>query len=482
MTTPKPWDKAIKEFRKAMNKNVSFLLVLLFVAMIPLTSCNLPGSESEPVAQAAAPEEVSAAPVHVAPAETGDISLIYDYTGNVEAAQSVNVLPMAAGRVETVLVEVGDEVEAGDPIATVESDLYSAQMKQAEAGLDLARLGLTKMQEGVRPEQIAATQAAVQFARDAVSDLTNISDEERTAAVAGMAQAQAALRLAQSEYDKIAWAGQVGMMPQALQLEQATIAYEAAKAAYELQTNPSDLQLSPMMAQLAQAELALALAKEPFTETDYEMARAQVELAEAAVEMARIQMEETTIRAPIDGVVAELYIPQGSMAAPQAPAALLVSKDVEVIINVEESRISQVEKDQPAALRVTAFPDQDFPGVVTSVAPMADKQSRTFAVKVTPLDEDHKLRSGMFANLALLIEERQEAVLVPRAAVTEVHGQETVYVLTEDDTVEQRAVTIGLDDGDRVEILSGVADGEQVVTAGQASLQDGTLVEVTGLD
>jgi cell division protein FtsI/penicillin-binding protein 2 len=81
------------------------------------------------------------------------------------------------------------------------------------------------MEEGARPEQIAAAEAAVQFTRNAVSDLTNISDEERTTAVAALAQAEAALRLAQSEYDKIAWAGQVGMMPQALQLEQATIAY-----------------------------------------------------------------------------------------------------------------------------------------------------------------------------------------------------------------------------------------------------------------
>jgi HlyD family secretion protein len=460
-----------------MNKNVSLLLTLFLAALIPLTACS-PMGEAEPVAQAAAPEEVTAAPVQVAPVETGDISLIYAYTGDIEPTQSVNVLPVAAGRVETLLVEVGDELKAGDPIATVESDIYSAQLKQAEAGLQLANLGLTKMEEGARPEQIAAAQAAVQLARNAMNDLTNISDEERTAAVAALAQTEAALRLAQSEYDKIAWAGQVGMTPQALQLEQATIAYEAAKAAYDLQTNPSDLQLSPLMAQLAQAELALALAKEPFTQTDFEMARAQVELAEAAVQMARIQMEETTIRAPIDGVIAELYITQGGMAGPQAPAALLVSKEMEVLLNVEESRISQVEEGQPAALQVTAYPGQDFPGVVTNIAPMADKQSRTFAVKVTPLDEDNLLRSGMFANLSLLVQEKQGALLVPRAAVTEVAGQETVYVVNDDNTIDQRAVVTGLVEDSRVEILSGLTANEHVVIAGQAGLQDGSTVEV----
>jgi HlyD family secretion protein len=460
-----------------MNKKTSLLLTLLLVALIPLTACS-PLGDSEPVVQAAAPEEVPAAPVEVAPVESGDIAVIYSYTGNIEAANSVNVMPGAAGRVESVLVEVGDELQAGDPIAVLESDLYATQLKQAEAGLEAARLGLAKMEEGTRPEQIAAAQAAVQFARNAVTDLTDISDEERTAAVAALAQTEAALRLAQSEYDKVAWAGQVGMLPQALQLEQATIAYEAAKAAYELQTNPSDLQLSPLMVQLAQAELALALSKNPFTETDFEMARNQVKLAEAAVDMARIQVEETVIRAPIDGVVAELYITEGSMAAPQAPAALFVSKPVEIILNVEESRIGHVAEGQNAALQVTAYPGQDFPAVVTNVAPTADSQSHTFAVQVTPLDEDHLLRSGMYANVSLLIEEKQETLLVPRAALTEVAGQETVYVLNGDNTVERRAVTTGLEEDDRVEILSGLTVGEQVVIAGQASLGDGSKVEV----
>ncbi len=463
--------------RPLFGKKALWILPILLLAGLPLMTACSPATN--PVAQAAPPPaEASAAPVQVAAVETGDIAVVYAYTGNIEAADSVNVMPGTAGRIESVLVEVGDQLKAGDPIAVVESEIYATQLRQAEAGLEAAQLGLTKMEEGARPEQIAAAQAAVQFTRNALNDLTEISDEERTAAVAALAQTEAALRLAQSEYDKVAWAGQVGMLPQALQLEQATIAYETAKAAYELQTNPSDLQLSPLMAQLAQAELALALAKQPFTETDFDMARVQVELAEAAVEMARKQVDETIIRAPFDGVVAELYITQGSMAAPQAPAALFVSKPVEVIVNVEESRINHVQAGQNAALQVSAYPGQDFPALVTNVAPTADSQSHTFAVKVTPLDEDFLLRSGMYANVSLLVEEVQGTLLVPQAAVTEVNGQETVYVVNDDDTVAQQAVTTGLVDEDRVEILSGLTADQQVVIAGQAGLQDGAVVEI----
>jgi HlyD family secretion protein len=470
------------------TKGTPWVLIVLFMAAVPLMTACSPAAEPMPapvgaaqVAQAAAPAEAPAAPVQVAPVETGDISVVYAYTGDIQATDSVNLMPMAAGRIQSVLVEAGDELKAGDPIATVESDVYAAQLRQAEVGLEVARLSLTKMEEGARPEQIAAAQAAVQFARNAVNDLTDISDDERTAAVAALAQAEAGLRLAQAEYDKIAWAGQVGMMPQALQLEQATVAYEAAKAAYELQTNPSDLQLSPLMAQLAQAELALALAEHPFTKTDFDLVRAQIKLAEAAVDMASLQMDETTIRAPFDGVVAELYITEGSMVGPQAPVALFVSKQVEAVFNIEESRIGQVREGQNAALQVAAYPGQDFPAVVTSVAPIADTDSHTFVVKVTPIDEDHVLRSGMYADLSLLVEEKQATLLVPRAAVTEVGGEEIVYVVKDDDTVEQRVVTIGLVDDDRVEILSGLTADQMVVVAGQADLEDGARVEVMNL-
>ena len=465
-----------------MKKWPLLALVLITAASLVMTGCS---SVFEPVARAAepavapppAPPEVAAISVQVAPVRTGTISLVYSYSGDLKVKNSVNVVPMASGRIQTVYAAVGDSLKAGDPIAAVESKTYSAQLRQAEANLKLARLGIAKMEEGTRPEQIAAAQAAVQFARNAVNDLNNINDNERTTAAAAMAQTEAALKLAQSEYDKVAWAGQVGMLPQSLQLQQATIAYEAARAAYNLQTNPSDVQLSPLMIQLAQAEMALALAKNPFTQVDYDLAAVKVDLAQAAVDLARIQLDETIIRAPFDGVVAEMYISEGSMVGPTSPVALFVSRDLEVVINVEESRITQVRPGQNAALRVNAFPGEDFPAVVSSVAPVADASTHTFVVKVTPVDTEGKLRGGMYADLSLLVEEKQAALLVPRSAVTLINDREAVYVV-QGNSARLRPVTTGLADGANVEIVSGLRAGEKVIVAGQAGLSDGARVEV----
>ncbi|MCB0224944.1 MAG: biotin/lipoyl-binding protein, partial [Anaerolineae bacterium] len=217
------------------SKNtLTFLFMLPLLAAILLTTgCNSTASE----AAAASPEgdtvEVAVAaerslPVEAAPVERGDISLLLNYTGNLQAQRDITLMPKVGGQLEKVLVKVGDPVKKGDPIAIIEDDTYMAQLKQAQAALTQARLNLEKMELGSRPEEIAAARNALSLARAALSDVETIDDNERTSAAAALANTQAAVRQAQTEYDKVAWAGEVGAMPQALALEQATNAYEQA--------------------------------------------------------------------------------------------------------------------------------------------------------------------------------------------------------------------------------------------------------------
>ncbi len=462
---------------KQLRSQPWLLLFLLIAAALPLTACG-----SAPAAAAPPADTVSSAPVtsvQVATVEKGDIARIYNYTGNLNAADIVTIVPIVGGRIEKVLVEAGDALQKGDPIALVDSRIPEAKLKQAQAQLEVAKLNLQKMDDGARPEQLAAAQKSVNIARAALNDVYDVNDSERTAAVSQLAAAEVQLKMAQSEYDKISWAGQTGMTLPAIKLEQATIAYEAAKAAYDLKVNPGDAQTAQLKAQLTQAELQLALAEEPVTETDRQMVEKQIELAEAAVEMAAIQVDEATIRAPRAGTLAELYITEGQMVGPQVPAGKLVSDEIELVFKLEESRLPEVKVGQNAALRVSAWPDTDFPAIVTHVASTADAHSHTFAVTVAPLDEDNLLRSGMFAKLALLVDEHTGALLVPQSAIVKnADGQTMVYVTNADNQVEQRSVILGLTQDDRVEVLSGLEEGDWVVTVGQAKLEDGAKIEV----
>lgn len=460
-----------------MRRLTPLALIMLLGAAFFVTACG--SQDQQPIAQAAPPEEEKIIPVEVAEAKTGPMALVLAYAGTLEAKDNLSIVPGANGRIESVLVEVGDEVKAGDPIAIIEDDTYLVQLKQAEAAVTNAKLNLAKMELGSRPEEIAAAQAAVQLARAAVNDVASINDDERTKAAVDLAKAEADLKAAQAEYDKIAWAGDVGQMPQAIRLEQATITYQNALAKYNLDTNPSDSQLAPLMLQLATAELTLALKKQPYRQIDFESARVAIQQAEAALELANLQLAEVVIKAPFDGVVAELNISQGSRVSPQTSVASFISKEVEVVVNVPENRIGQLEKGQSAAMQLTAYPGQDFPGVVSSIAPEANKDTRTFEVKITPTKGADLLRSGMYANVSILAQEKPNTLLAPRTAITTIDDQPAVFVVESDNTVEQRRVTTGLFDKDNIEILSGLKEGETVVTAGQSSLVDGAKVEVT---
>jgi RND family efflux transporter MFP subunit len=229
---------------------------------------------------------------------------------------------------------------------------------------------------------------------------------------------------------------------------------------------------------LAQAEASLALAEDPFTDNDFELVYAQIEQAEASVALAQKQVNETVIRAPFDGTLAELYISEGSMVGSGSPVALFVSDKLEAIVGIEENRISQVYPGQDAALQVSAYPGQDFPGVISSVAPVADQSSHTFTVKVTPIDEDHLLRAGMYADVSLLVEEREGTFLLPSIAVLEENGEQTVFVVDQNNVARRIVVSTGLQDGTQVEIRSGLNGDEQVVVNGYENLQDGMKVNV----
>jgi HlyD family secretion protein len=464
-------------------RSVPLPALLLGIAMLA-AGCALPGA----AAQAPAPpaETSAAVPVEVATVETGPIAQVLEYTGNLQPQRSVTVVPRVAGQIQAVQVKVGDQVKAGDPIAAIESEAYTLQLQQARLGLELARLRMAKAKQGTRPEQLRAARAAADIAHAALKDAKNPGESARTIAAANLAQAEAAVRLAQYQYDKISWAGQAGMTAEALQLQQATTAYEQAKAAYDLQTNPPDSALAALEAQVVQADLNLALAEKPVEQVDFDMADLGIKQAEAVVGQAQLQVDYATIRAPFDGTVAELYIVPGSMVGPTVPVASVISSELEAPVNVDEAQIGQVSVGQNAALAVSAFPGQSFPALVTSVAPAADANTHTFVVKITPADPKGLLsrnpggilRSGMYAAASILVQERPQALLVPRVAVTEVDGQKTVYVVV-NGRAEGRAVTTGLADPDHIEILSGVAAGDHVVVAGQTNLTPGAAVRVS---
>ncbi|MDM8521012.1 efflux RND transporter periplasmic adaptor subunit [Anaerolineales bacterium HSG6] len=458
-------------------KRVKFLLWSVLLATTWLTiACGTSETTGAPQAQSER-QVAQVTAVEVATVETGEIASIFNYSGNINPKASADIVPKVSGEIKEILVKVGDEVKAGDPIAIIDDELLQIDANNAGLVLKAAQLQLTQMELGVRPDEIAAARASVQLVETALNDVTHISDDERTTAVLSLAQAQAQLRQAQAEYDKIAWADQVGLTPQALQLEQSTAAYEASLASYNLQTNPSASTLAPLEAELVQARLNLVKTEAPFLPIEFEMMRNQIAQAEVAVEKTNLQVGYATVVAPFDGFIESVDVEIGALVSSQSSVAGIISKALEVGVDVEESRFTALAEGLPASLMVSAYPGREFPAVVNEVPPVADSTTHTFALKITPLDEDGLLRGGMFADVSILAEQRTQTLLVPRAAVTLVDNQPVIFVVVTQKT-EMRPIVTGLRDRDRIEILSGLEAGETVITLGQDNLVDGASVQV----
>ena len=189
------------------------------------------------------------------------------------------------------------------------------------------------------------------------------------------------------------------------------------------------------------------------------MANAEVARAKQAVLEAESALADTQIRSPIAGIVIDRLVEAGDQSAPGKPLLTLYDPaQLRVEAAVRESDISRLSVGQKLTIVIDAL-RQERQGAVEQIVPAADPNSRTFLVKVR-LADPAKLFPGMYARLRIPLDEKQ-AVQIPASAVWHV-GQLTLVDVISDGRPMRRAVRLGRTDGDRVEVLAGLAEGEQV--------------------
>jgi RND family efflux transporter MFP subunit len=247
-----------------------------------------------------------------------------------------------------------------------------------------------------------------------------------------------------------------------------------------------------VQARLQEAKAALANAKTNFeriralyekdsaTEKEFDDAQTGYERAKARVEALEGQMDEiedtltyATVTSPIDGYVVEKRSEEGALAAPGRPLLVVETMDdMKAVVQVPAADINRFSVNDSVTVEVGAAGDQRRTGVVTQVNPAGNYASRQFSVQVRlSRDNTSTLKSGMYAQVLLPTDEAT-AVTVPEGALVE-RGQLTGLYTVQDGEVLLRWVRIGKHYGDRVEVLSGLAEGETYVTDGTQRLLDG---------
>ena len=190
--------------------------------------------------------------------------------------------------------------------------------------------------------------------------------------------------------------------------------------------------------------------------------------------------ENTYLRSPINGVVTARNYDKGDMYSMAQPIFVVEQiQPVKMLVNISESLFTQVHKGMEFDISVDAYPDEVFKGTVNLLYPTINSATHTFPVEVICQNADERLRPGMFARVTATFGTNHN-VVVPDVAVVKQQGsgEHFIYVLNADNTVTYTKVELGRRLGNRYEILSGINEGDRIVTEGQVRLKNGVNVTV----
>lgn len=400
-------------------------------------------------------------------------------SGTIAAEQSLNLSFPNGGTVRQVLVKAGDTVEPGQILARLDDRNLQIQLANAQAGLAAAQARLTQLQQGnARPADIAAAQASVksaQAAYDAAVMSAGTFGSQLVAARAALQKAEVTLAEAQAAYDPVAWRPEIGILPQARTLQNATIDYQQAKANFDTLAatakTDADSKVQSAMAQLEQAKMDLSKLTSSATATDLAIQKASVVQAEQTLKQAQLDLDAAALKAPFAGIVTVVNIIPGSpVNAGTTVATLIDRRALHVDLRVNENDVVRVQAGQPVSLTIDSLADWQAQGQVTDVAPASEVVNGvvTYAVRVSFPDTDSRVKVGMTTNLNIIAARRENVLLVPNSALLPKDAGRVVQFPSADGKQPREAdVQIGLTDGVQTEIISGLNEGDRIMGAPQ---------------
>lgn len=386
--------------------------------------------------------------IRVAAAAAGSASepgVVLNATGYIVAHHKIEVASKVVGRVAWIGVEKGDHVQQGQVIVRLEDDEYRAQLQQARGALASLEAHLLELEHGSRPEEIAQAKANLDQAR-ADLEAARITLERTRPLVQEGVLARQALDDAQTKYDA-------------------------------------------QVARVASLERAYELARLGPRQEEIEATKGQIEQAQGNVAFAESQLENTVIRAPVTGTILERNVEKGEFVttgfvgekgAKGYVVSLADLNDLQVELDIAQNDFAKLHMGQKGIVTTDAYPDRKYEGVISEIAPEADRQKATVQVKVKILHPDDYLRPEMNASVAFLSEEKPGSetcavapplIVVPASAVR--NG--AVFVVLDGKAV-LRPVQLGLTTSRGVQVRQGLVGGEDLIVSPPPGLKDGARV------
>lgn len=246
-----------------------------------------------------------------------------------------------------------------------------------------------------------------------------------------------------------------------LELQRADIEFRSAQAEYERSKPVNGEQLIAVK--------------------DLEKLKFRVESAKNQRDTAAIKLRDSRVVSPITGVVAKRSVKSHNMLSNMGTEMFhIVALDSLIgVVHLPETAISQIAVGQQASLQFPSLAQQ-VPATVLRIAPIVDSKTGTFMATLRVDNAEQKFKPGMFAKVALHLDSKQNATLVPSHAILRTDGQSSIYVVNDQHRAVPQQVTLGYEENGWVEVTSALDLQARVVTVGQHGLKDNALVEVIG--
>ncbi len=376
-----------------------------------------------------------ASPYQTVRVERGDLSVLVSGDGTVESRQSATLFWQVSGVVEAVNVKIGDKVQKGHVLATLEKSSLPQNVLLAEADLQDAQRQLEELLHSNTP----AVQAwiALQEAQDAYDKAKRYYDS----------------LFQPYEYDILQWRTVTftipGPVPQTITRTVPMLKTVKIKEADEETKADAKADLDLKAAQLEDARRAYERLKDGPDVVQLTSLQARIAAAQATLDLARIT-------APFEGTITQVEILPGD---PVTPGSLAFRLDdlshLYVRVNLSELDINAVHEGQEVTIKLDGVPGREYHGAVVETSRVGVTVGNTiyFPIKVEFTDADEQVRVGMSATVDVLVRQISDVLLVPNRAVRLVDGKYTVYVLKQDQ-VEPLEIRLGPSGGTMSVLLS----------------------------
>ena len=212
------------------------------------------------------------------------------------------------------------------------------------------------------------------------------------------------------------------------------------------------------------------------SEAMFDGLRYDLEALEASYQLKKLNYEYSNIRATISGRIAERNIKLGQNIVVGQPAFRITdTSQLIAYLQIPQTELSKFAAGHTAMLAVDSMPDQEYSAEIVRISPTIDTRNGTFRATAFVDNETGELAPGMFARFRIAYEKHDDAMTIPTKALIEEDDETSVYVVV-DGVVSRRSIEIGIVSGDKVEVLAGLSENDQVVVVGQSSLRDGSKV------